>query len=115
MAKWIPVPNGYNPGRLGMMEIQMGIDSGAMYVFNINQNRKVWRIDLPENLRLCQLDDPDDGGGVSLPAATVAALRVLVYGESYCGPDAPTMEDAHRLIKQLLADVAQDKGGTRDE
>ena len=61
------------------------------------------------------VDDPDDGGGVSLSAATVAALRVLVYGESYCGPDAPTMEDAHRLIKQLLADVAQDKGGTGDE
>jgi len=54
---WTPLPNGYNTGRIGRYEIQIGIDSGKLYIFNINQNRKCWTIDLPNNVRLCSKNE----------------------------------------------------------
>lgn len=51
---WTPLPNGYNTGRIGNYEIQIGIDSGTLYIFNIRQNRKCWTIDLPADIAICK-------------------------------------------------------------
>jgi hypothetical protein len=50
---WIPLPDGYNTGRIDNFEIQIGLDTGSLYIFNIRQNRKCWRVPLHENLKLC--------------------------------------------------------------
>ncbi len=54
-GEWEPVGGGFNSGRLGRFEIQVGItDDRTMHVFNVNQNRKCWPVVLPETIRLCR-------------------------------------------------------------
>lgn len=52
---WTPLPNGYNTGRIGAYEIQIGIDSGKLHIFNVNKNRACWTIDLPPGYAICKL------------------------------------------------------------
>lgn len=49
-----PLPNGYNTGRIGNYEIQIGLDSGKLYIFNIRKNRTCWEIDLPDDMKVCK-------------------------------------------------------------
>lgn len=51
---WTPLPNGYKTGCIGNFEIRIGVDSGKLYIFNINQNRKCWMIDLPADIAICK-------------------------------------------------------------
>lgn len=84
--RWEPLPQGYNTGRIDSFEIQIGLDTGSMYVFNINQNRKCWRVPLHENLKLCigrpvevQPDANASSAGAGMPdGEAVEMLRWVV-------------------------------------
>lgn len=51
-ATWEPVPNGYNTGRIGRYEIQIGLETGRLIVYNVVKNREAWALDLPDDLKL---------------------------------------------------------------
>lgn len=63
---WKPLPNGHNTGRIGNYEIQIGLDSGKLHIFNIRKNRECWTLDLPKELAMCQLSGDDDESDVTV-------------------------------------------------